>query len=253
MIGELAALLPPTLPPSPPASRAASPAPGSKRKLSFSSDSDAVKRPRTSSISDWAMQPTQSQQSSHQTHYPPPTLSQAPSIPVRQLVSTPVSVLSRPEPPEDGEVREEQLSAPVPIAHGSLVDVPVRRPKKGKPTLRHFDALHDKYHSHGRMLKYSGDSRFWSTFPTGHREYRPLPNPPDPSSPYYKHGGLIARLELLDALVCFTYSIWNRDIGRRTCFVETWQTIEAFLGWCKQKWQAEEGANDSEKAFLGLM
>jgi len=116
------------------------------------------------------MQPTQSQQSSHQTHYPPPTLSQAPSIPVRQLVSTPVSVLSRPEPSKDGEVREEQLSAPVPIAHGSLVDVPVRRPKKGKPTLRHFDALHDKYHSHGRMLKYSGDSRFWSTFPTGHRE-----------------------------------------------------------------------------------
>jgi hypothetical protein len=80
-----------------------------------------------------------------------------------------------------------------------------------------------------------------------------LANPPPPNSPYYKHGGLIARLELLDALVCFTYSIWNRDYCRRYCSRETWYTIEAFLVWCKQKWQAEEGTPDAEKAFLGLM
>jgi hypothetical protein len=248
MIGDLAAPLPPTLPPSPPASRAVSPVAGSKRKLT-SSDFDAVKRPRTSSISDRPQQSScHSQHSQQSSHQPQP-----PSIPTRQPIPTATSLVARPEPSEDGELREEQHFVSPPIAHGSPVDVPIRRPKKGKPALRHFDSLHDKYHTAGRMLKYSGDARFWSTFSTGHREYRPLANPPDQGSPYYKYGGLIARLELLDALVCFTYSIWNKDIGRRTCFVETWQTIEAFLGWCKQKWQTEEGANDSEKAFLGLM
>jgi hypothetical protein len=113
--------------------------------------------------------------------------------------------------------------------------------------------LHDKYHSAGRMLKYSGDARFWSTYPTSHKEYRPLPDPPLPGSPYHKHGGLVARLELVDALVCFTYSLWSRDYSRNSCNNETWSTIEAFLGWCRDKWQAEEGTNDAEKAFLGLM
>ncbi|KAJ3480237.1 hypothetical protein NLJ89_g12293 [Agrocybe chaxingu] len=103
------------------------------------------------------------------------------------------------------------------------------------------------------MLKYSGDARFWSTYPPGHREYRALPDPPPPTSPYHKHGGVIARLELLDALVCFTYSIWNRDYSRRACVRDTWKTIEAFLVWCKQKWHVEEGINDAEKAFLGLI
>jgi hypothetical protein len=62
-------------------------------------------------------------------------------------------------------------------------------------------------------------------------------------------------LELLDALVCFTYSIWNRDYGRRFCNRETWATIEAFLLWCKQKWKDEEkgGSSDAEKAFLSLI
>lgn len=170
----------------------------------------------------------------------------------RQTAPTPIPSATRTEPVEDGELHEEQIT-PFPVAHVSPVDGPIRRPKKGKPPLRHFDALHAKYHDYGRMLKYSGDSRFWSTYASSHREYKPLPNPPDPSSTYYKHGGLIARLELLDALVCFTYAIWNRDIGRRTCIVETWQTFQAFLGWCKQKWQTEEGTNDSEKAFLGLI
>lgn len=248
MIGNLAAPLPP-LPPSPPASRAVSPVAGSKRKLTNSSEFESVKRPRTSSISERPQLSLHSQHSLQSSHQHP----QPSSLSTRQPVPIASCLVTRPEPSEDGELREEQQFASAPIAHGSPVDVPIRRPKKGKPTLRHFDSLHDKYHTAGRMLKYSGDARFWSTFPTGHREYRPLLNPPDQSSPYYKHGGLIARLELLDALVCFTYSIWNKDIGRRTCFVETWQTIEAFLGWCKQKWQTEEGANDSEKAFLGLM
>ena len=60
-------------------------------------------------------------------------------------------------------------------------------------------------------------------------------------------------MELVDALVCFTYSIWNRDYARRSCNKDTWKTIEAFLVWCKQKWTTEEGISDAERAFLGLM
>lgn len=117
----------------------------------------------------------------------------------------------------------------------------------------HLDAMHDSYYAAGRKLKYSGDARFWSTYPPTHRDYRSIVDPPQPGSLYHQHGGLIARLELMDALVCFTYSLWCRDYSRRICTTETWTTIESFLRWCKQKWQAEEGVSDPERAFLGVM
>lgn len=248
ILGNLAAPLPPTLPPSPPASRSSSPAPGSsKRKSDATIDHEPVKRPRTSSVSE--------RPHHHHHHHLPPA--PPPAQHLRAPQPNPAYVV-RSEPCEDGEVREEPPVAssshttPVVMAPPPTT-VPIRRPKRGKPSIRHFDSLHDKYHNAGRMLKYSGDARFWSTYPATHREYRPLLEPPSSSSPYHKHGGLIARLELVDALVCFTYSIWNKDYSRRSCNRETWATIEAFLAWCKQKWQAEEGIHDAEKAFLGLM
>ncbi|TFK44828.1 hypothetical protein BDQ12DRAFT_37679 [Crucibulum laeve] len=271
ILGPLKAPLPPTLPPSPPASRSNSPAPGFKRKSDSSSDSDHVKRPRTSSFSQH--QPTRSQpshQSHHSHHQQPPQpqqhllLPQPAHLPSPHLRASAITSLypTRTEPAEDGEVREEPVQpatssssrrpAPAPAVVGPS-EVPIRRPKKGRPPLSYFDSLHDRYHNAGRQLKYSGDARFWSTYPPSHREYRPLLNPPSPGSAYHKHGGLIARLELVDALVCFAYSIWNREYGRRSCNRETWRTIEAFLGWCKQKWQAEDSINDAEKAFLGLI
>ncbi|KAJ7446189.1 hypothetical protein B0H11DRAFT_2249012 [Mycena galericulata] len=210
LIGELPTPLPPTLPPSPPASRSASPNPPQKRKAAPIPATEPNKRPRT-------------------------------------------------DPAEEGELREDPgppappptITAPPSIATVSAV--PVRRPRAGKISIRQCETLHNKYHSAGRMLKYSGDARFWSTYPPSHKEYRALADPPPPNSSYYKHGGLIARLELIDALVCFTYSIWNRDYCRRACNSQTWYTIEAFLVWCKQKWQAEESTPDAEKAFLGLI
>ncbi|KAF9447203.1 hypothetical protein P691DRAFT_782771 [Macrolepiota fuliginosa MF-IS2] len=131
--------------------------------------------------------------------------------------------------------------------------VPVRRPKRGRPPTSYFDRLHDKYYHAGRLLKYSGDARFWSTYPPTHKEYRPLADPPPVNSLYHKHGGIIARLELVDALVCFTYSIWTRDYCRKTCTKETWTTIAAFLTWCKSKWLAQDAINEAEKAFIGLI
>lgn len=237
--------LPSTLPPSPPASRSASPAPPlpAKRKHDPVSDHDTSKRPRTNSIT---------------SDRPPHLHKQSPHSHPPQLRHTPLHI-SRNEPCEDGELREEpvvasssRLPATLPPTFAPNI-VPIRRPKRGKTDYRHHDALHDKYHDAGRKLKYSGDARFWSTYPTTHREYRPLADPPPPNSPYHKHGGLIARLELVDALVCFTYAIWNKDYGRKNCYRTTWRTIDAFLTWCKAKWLAEEGILDAEKAFIGLM
>lgn len=251
ILGTLSAPLPPTLPPSPPASRPASPAPGVKRKLDAPSTQEHFKRPRTSSIL--------SDRPVHHQHHPPPA--PPPSTHLR-VPSHTTAYNPRNEPCEDGEVREEPMiasssrlppSAPTAVVAVAPNIVPIRRPKRGKPSSRHYDSLHDRYHNAGRMLKYSGDARFWSTYPPTHREYRPLQDPPPPNSPYHKHGGLIARLELVDALVCFTYSIWNRDYSRRHCYRDTWGTIEGFLSWCKLKWQAEEGMIDAEKAFIGLM
>jgi hypothetical protein len=48
--------------------------------------------------------------------------------------------------------------------------------------------------------------------------------------------------------------LWSKDFSRKSCFRETWATIEAFLGWCKNKWIAElDTIGDREKALLGLM
>ncbi|KAJ7251558.1 hypothetical protein B0H12DRAFT_645157 [Mycena haematopus] len=226
LIGELSTPLPPILPPSPPPSRSASPAPSVKRKAP-AAPPEPNKRPRTD--------PDRLVEEGELPEDPP--LVAGPSS---ASVTAPSAVTA-------------SAAGPAPTPPPPIASLPLRRPRAGKVSLRQCEALHTKYHRAGRMLKYSGDARFWSTYPPSHKEYRALANPPPPNSPYYKHGGLIARLELLDALVCFTYSIWNRDYPRRYCSRETWYTIEAFLVWCKQKWQAEEGTPDAEKAFLGLI
>jgi len=245
MLDILSTPLPPTLPPSPPASRAASPAPGSKRKPdpSSSSDLDAAKRPRTSSIVDRS-QHQSSQPSSHLSHGqpfqvpPPPTHYSATSRP------------SRTEPCEDGEVREE----PVAGARGSSAPFPRPLQRRPKFSIKVGDTMHDKYRNAGRMLKYSGDARFWSTFPPSHKEYRPLSKPPPVDSSYHRDAQLMARLELLDALICFTYALWCKDYARDAKNVETWKTAIPFLAWCKNKWTKEATIdNDDELALSGLM
>lgn len=250
ILGPLAAPLPPDLPPSPPASRSNSPtAPAIKRKHESPQDHDVVKRSRTNGL------PEKPSSHHHNLYHPPPPPPPPPSQPLRSSNAVP-SFNLRSEPSEDGEVREDTAAVtprgPAPAVLSTTV--PVRRPRRGRPAPTSFDEMHDIYHKYGRMLKYSGDARFWSTYPATHKEYRPLANPPPPNSPYHKHGGLIARLELVDALVCFTYSLWSKDFSRKSCFRETWATIEAFLGWCKNKWIAElDTIGDREKALLGLI
>ncbi|KAF8070566.1 hypothetical protein FPV67DRAFT_1028063 [Lyophyllum atratum] len=251
IIGPLHTPLPPTLPPSPPVSRSNSPAPPIKRKYDAPrTDSEHYKRPRTNSV--LSDRPPHQHKHSHSLSHPHPQHLRIPNrVPVH---------ISRNEPCEDGEVREElpvASSSRLPVGPSVAIPpngVPIRRPKRGKTDSRHHDILHDKYHNEGRKLKYSGDARFWSTYPITHREYRPLSDPPPPNSMYHKHGGTIARIELVDALISFTYALWNKDYGKKVCYRASWSTIEAFLAWCKGKWLAEEeGMTDAEKAFIGLI
>lgn len=242
ILGPLSAPPAPELPPSPPVSRSSSPAPGTKRKAPVN-DSDHNKRPRIGGVVD--------RSSHHQRPAPMPLASH------QSRTSTPATQFnSRSEPAEDGEVREEASTPPsrlLPSAAVLATSVPIRRPRRERPGHSHFDELHRKYYEIGRAFKFSGDARFWSTYPANHKEYRPLPNPPPANSAYHKYGGLIARLELVDALVCFTYSIWSKEYGRRACIPETWQTAQAFLSWCKAKWDTQDTIGDREIAFLGLM
>ncbi|THH30415.1 hypothetical protein EUX98_g3782 [Antrodiella citrinella] len=238
ILGPLGNPLPPQLP-SPPASRHNSPASaGSKRKADPQSEQSTNKKPRTSSISDTARRiPPSAPQPDLNSHS-----KQAPTL--------------RSDPPsEDGELREDSavvVHDPAPVLQSN---VPVARQRRGS-TLpsRYHDDLHDKYHSFGRQLKYSGDTRLWSTFSPRDPGYRPLLNPPHPGSPYHKFGNLVGRLELVDALVCFAYSLWNKDYGRKACHRPSWSTIESFLSYSKHKWeQAQSSADEREKAFIGLI
>jgi hypothetical protein len=241
-LGPLSAPPAPELPPSPPASRSSSPAPGTKRKAP-AADMDHNKRPRISGVAD------RSSQYHHRSPIPSSSHQSRTLIPNNHFSL-------RSEPAEDGEVREESSASSSRLPPSAAVlatTVPIRRPRRDRPDHSHFDELHRKYYEIGRAFKFSGDARFWSTYPANHKEYRPLPNPPPPNSPYHTYGGLIARLELVDALVCFTYSIWSKEYGRRACIPETWQTAEAFLSWCKAKWDTQDTVGDREIAFLGLM
>ncbi|TDL26112.1 hypothetical protein BD410DRAFT_716489, partial [Rickenella mellea] len=101
--------------------------------------------------------------------------------------------------------------------------------------------------------KYSGDARFWSTYPPSHKHFKPLYKPPAPGSPYHTEGGLMSRLELVDALLCFVYALWCQDTGHNRCSHTNWTTIGSFLSWCKQKWQQENAHGVREKAFVGLI
>ncbi|OCH85435.1 hypothetical protein OBBRIDRAFT_313592 [Obba rivulosa] len=232
----LGTLPPPPSLPSPPGSRSSSPQPGTKRRPPSDIDRGQSKKPRTSLVT--ASQP------------------RPPAITVRS------------EPSEEGELREDPplpAPAPAPVAAPPAtpvyrsppaqapLDVPVRRPRRGRPTPQYWDEMSIKYHHHGRSLKYSGTARIWSTYPTTHKEYQPLASPPPAGSMYHKYGHLIARLELLDALCCFAYGLWCRDMERGRRNIPSWRSITGYLGWCRDRWQSEDITDECERAFLGLV
>lgn len=113
--------------------------------------------------------------------------------------------------------------------------------------------MHDEYHTRGRAYKYSGDARFWSTYPASHKHFKALVHPPPSGSPYHTYGGLMSRLELVDALLHFVYSLWVQDFARNRCAATNWTSIFQFLDWTKDKWMQESTIGVREKMFVGLL
>ncbi|OBZ68198.1 hypothetical protein A0H81_11802 [Grifola frondosa] len=221
ILGPLSAPLPPELPPSPPPSPATSPR--SKRKLEADLDQGRSKKPRTSL----------------ETSSVRPSLSQP----------RPRSIKSEPE--EDGELKEEPVAIPDPVA-APTSSLPVRRPRRGVPHLddKDLNEAHDKFFSNARLLKYSGGERLLSTFPATASNYKPLADPSPVGSSYYKNGEVIARLETIDALVHFAYSIWTKDYNLKTCYRRTWDTMKDMIALNKPYW---EHGGEREKVFFGLI
>ncbi|KAI5123907.1 hypothetical protein M0805_005723 [Coniferiporia weirii] len=246
IIGTIPAPLPPELPPSPPASRSASPAPtqaasSSKRKLDAHGDVDGTKRPRMVK------------------HLP--TLGSAPT-PSSSASSSTSPPADAPSGLKTNRTHEADIISSAPAAASAAGDTssrsltvyePVRRPRHGIEGVD-FRQLHKHYYQHARMFKYSGEARFLSTFPQTHPHYRPLRVPPAQGSPYHTHGGLMALLEALEALLCFVYAAWCQD---HNCsgFNDAWESIPSYLHWCKGKWASYVGQRDSvrEKSFIGLI
>ncbi|TFY52766.1 hypothetical protein EVJ58_g9825 [Rhodofomes roseus] len=121
--------------------------------------------------------------------------------------------------PEDGEVRDG-----LPIYRNSIAvvsNVPVRRPRRRQ-------------------------------VPPGYWEDMALPDPPPAGTAYHKFGHLMARLEYVDALLCFTYALWCIDIGNNACFRQNWPLVLKFVEQAKTQWRCDDG-EDWERAFHGLI
>jgi hypothetical protein len=131
--------------------------------------------------------------------------------------------------------------------------VPVRRSRRGKQNQHYFEALHAKYNTAGRTMKYSSQARAWSTFPTSDPVYRALPSPPLRGSPYHVHGALIARLEGLEALIDFAYAFWAKDYLSNRYTLGNWQSMWEYLKNCKSKWQSDDTVGEKEKALYSIM
>lgn len=136
----------------------------------------------------------------------------------------------------------------------SYHDLPVRRPRKnlsGDDPV--WPQIRDRYHDAGRVLKYSGELRKYSSYSTTHKAYRPLHAPPPPGSPYHKHSTLIAKLELLDALVTFAYSLWAGDVIAGHPSPSRWDNIEAFMVYVKGAVFNDPNVSERERALYGIV
>lgn len=164
----------------------------------------------------------------------------------------------RSDPPsEDGELHED-----VPAPRDAVVysNIPVRRPRRGPLAnlpKSYFAGLHSKYYNSARALKFSGDARTLATYRPSTPSYRPLSHPPPPNSSYHKYGSIIARLELLEAVIHFAYANWAKEIEIRRQDPKAdlrglWGTLQPFMIHCRKRWEMD-ATDDREKALLGVV
>ncbi|KAI0633323.1 hypothetical protein C8Q77DRAFT_1073237 [Trametes polyzona] len=234
ILGPVSAPLPPELPPSPPASRDSSPAPGHKRRHESEAEQGRNKKPRIS------VAPSPSRPRPTPRPYAPPA------------AATSAASSSRHEPTEDGEVKEDSPSGPSGMPSG-LSFMPIRRPRRGdKIPTTEWDTIFNKCFAKARALRFSALSRVAAAHPSTSKEYKPLRNPPNPSSSYAKHSLLMARLELVDSLLHFVYGLWCKDYSVSTCYRASWRTVNDFLQPTKKKLLAESH-DEREKSLIGLL
>ena len=63
---------------------------------------------------------------------------------------------------------------------------------------------------------------------------------------------LIARIELVDSLVCFTYSHWLSDYSARSCNTGAWRSNASLTQVVSQLWTTD-AVDEREKCFNGLV
>ncbi|KAI0769651.1 hypothetical protein BD413DRAFT_604783 [Trametes elegans] len=151
--------------------------------------------------------------------------------------------------------RRDDSSSPTNTLPPGFSFTPVRRPRRGErdniPSSE-WDASYERCFSKARMLRFSALARVAAAHPSTSKEYRPLRVPPNPNSPYAKHGLLMARLELIDSLLHFVYGLWCKDYSAHTCYRAAWRTVNEFLAATRAK-VISESQDEREKAFIGLL
>lgn len=131
----------------------------------------------------------------------------------------------------------------------------MRRPRRGPaqsiPPV-YFLRLYERFYASARALKYSGTARIYANNRPNTSQYRPLPHPPPPNSPYHKYANIMARLEVMESLIHFAYALWAKDMERKSINRGSWKNILPFHIHCKKKW-IQDAADDRERALLGLI
>ncbi|KZT00460.1 uncharacterized protein LAESUDRAFT_553599 [Laetiporus sulphureus 93-53] len=221
ILGPLSAPLPPTLSLPPSSQRDTTPA---KRKLDDDHDAAYTKKRRINDDADRS-----------------------------QPRSAPSGSRLRPEPSEEGELREEQPVFRDSVA--ALANVPVRRPRRGKGSLEYYKDVFNSYLASGRQLKHSAEKRKRSTYPKSHIDYTPLRDPPSPGSPYHRHGLLMARLENLESSLNFAYAFWARGMfmDRKERNPNPWNQVLGVLSASKNVWQDDRVSDERESMLRGLI
>lgn len=109
-----------------------------------------------------------------------------------------------------------------------------------------------EYRELARKLKFSGEAHNAASFTPNSSSYKALRNPPPPGDPYHQHMSLMARLELVDSLVCFAYSLWLSDYSARSCNTLAWRSSVPLINVVSQLWTTD-AVDEREKCFNGLV
>lgn len=116
--------------------------------------------------------------------------------------------------------------------------------RRGKPSAAEFARFCDRYMSYGKLLKASAEERMRVVSESEKSRANPT---------QLSHLSLISRVEAVDGLLNFTYSIWCKDMEEGRCRQSLWDSLDPYLQWVRSKWESAETRGDAQRAFLGLM